>query len=252
MLGIVVELIVSWLILRYVEGKDLSVLGFAPTRKRFGNFVYGIVASTMTCAIYYLAIGYAATGNWTINEEFSLQSFLYGSWWTLMSVLYEELIFRGALLYILIRRLGLKAGCFISAFCFGIYHWFSYNVFGDIFQMIFILILTGVAGLVFAFAFGVTKSLYLPIGLHFGWNFVSAVVFSNGPLGKQLLILEGAGQASVVLSTVLTIFQLLALPLVAAWYLRKVWKEQSQSATYELLSRFDQPKVDSMNDILCR
>jgi len=231
MLGIVVEIIASWLLLRFVEGKDLLVLGIAPTIKRLGNLVFGVVASTVTCAIYFLAIGYAANGNWTINEEFSAQSFLYGSWWTLKSVLYEELIFRGALLYILIRRIGLRAGCFISAFCFGIYHWFSYDLFGNTFQMLFILILTGVAGLMFAFAFGVTKSLYLPIGLHFGWNFVSAIVFSNGPLGKQLLVLEGAGQASGTLSTGLTIFQLLALPLVAAWYIRNIWKEQSQRAT---------------------
>jgi membrane protease YdiL (CAAX protease family) len=231
MLGIIVELIASWLILRYVEGNDLSVLGIVPTRKRIGNFVYGLVASIMTCAIYYLAIGYAASGNWTINEAFSLESFVYGSWWTLKSVLFEELIFRGALLYILIQRLGLRTGCFISAVCFGIYHWFSFNVFGDIFQMFIILIMTGVAGLMFAFAFGVTKSLYLPIGLHLGWNFVSSVVFSNGPLGKQLLVLEGAGQASGISSTGLTIFQMLALPLIVTWYLRKAWKEQNQSAT---------------------
>jgi uncharacterized protein len=231
MLGIVVELIASWWILRYVEGKDLSVLGIAPTKKRTGNLVYGIVASTMTCAVYYLAIGYAATGNWTINEDFSLRSFLYGSWWTFKSVLFEELIFRGALLYILIRRFGLRAGCFISAFCFGVYHWFSYNVFGDLFQMVIILIMTGVAGLMFAFAFGATKSLYLPIGLHFGWNLLSAVVFSNGPLGKQLLVLEGAGKASGIVSTCLTVFQLLALPLLVAWYIRKSCNEQSQSTT---------------------
>lgn len=227
MLGIVVELIVSWLLLRYIEGKDLLALGIAPTKERFGNLVFGIVASTATCAIYYLVVGYAADGNWTINKEFSLQPFLYGSWWTLKSVLFEELIFRGALLYILIRKLGLKAGCIISALCFGIYHWFSFNVIGDTFQMIMILVLTGVAGLMFAFAFGITKSLYLPIGLHFGWNFVSAVIFSNGPLGRQLLVLEGAGQASETSSIGLTIFQLLALPLIVTWYLRKAWKEES-------------------------
>ncbi|HEX6889948.1 MAG TPA: CPBP family intramembrane glutamic endopeptidase, partial [Chryseolinea sp.] len=223
--------IASWLILRYVEEKDLSVLGIVPTKKRVGNFVYGIIASTITCGIYYLAIAYAAGGIWSINEAFIRQSFLYGSWWTFKSVLFEELIFRGALLYVLIQRLGLKAGCFISAFCFGIYHWFSYNVNGDIFQMIVILIMTGIAGLMFAFAFGITKSLYLPIGLHFGWNFVSTVVFSNGPLGKQFLILENAGQASEVSSTILTIFQLLALPLIVTLYLKKAWKEQVQSVT---------------------
>jgi membrane protease YdiL (CAAX protease family) len=226
MLGIVVELVVSWLLLRYVERIDLSVLGIVPSKKRIGNLVFGIIASAITCAIYYLAVGYVTGGNWIINAEFSFQSFLSGSWWSLKSVLFEELIFRGALLYILIRRLGLTAGCSISAVCFGIYHWFSYNVFGDIFQMVMILVITGIAGLMFAFSFGLTKSLYLPIGLHYGWNLISAGIFSNGPLGEQLLILEGAVKVSGLLSTGLTIFQLVALPLIVIWYLRKPWKER--------------------------
>ena len=230
MLGIVVELIVSWLLLRYVERTDLSVLGIVPSKKRAENLVFGIIASAVTCAIYYLALGYLAGGNWKINAGFSFQSFLTGSWWSLKSVLFEELIFRGALLYILIRRLGLTAGCFISAVCFGIYHWFSYNVFGDIFQMVMILVITGIAGLMFAFSFGLTKSLYLPIGLHYGWNLISAMIFSNGPLGGQLLILEGAVKVGGLLSAVLTIFQLVALPAIVIWYLREDWKEQQANS----------------------
>lgn len=229
MLGIVVELIVSWLLLRYIERTDLSVLGIVPSKKRMENFVFGIAASAIICAIYYLGVGYVTGGNWTINVGFSFQSFLAGSWWSLKSVLFEEFIFRGALLYILIQRVGLIAGCFISAVCFGMYHWFSYNVFGDIFQMLVILVITGIAGLTFAFSFGLTKSLYLPVGLHYGWNLISAVVFSNGPLGEQLLILKGAVQVSGLLSTGVSIFQLVALPLIVIWYLRKSWKERHAS-----------------------
>ncbi|WP_189603592.1 hypothetical protein [Salinimicrobium marinum] len=35
---------------------------------------------------------------------------------------------------------------------------------------------------------GVAGSLYLPIGLHFGWNLVTITIFSQGPSGDQLLI----------------------------------------------------------------
>ena len=224
MLGILVELIVSWMLIWLFERKDLSILGLIPSKERGKNFVFGIVAAAVTCVIYYLAVGYITGGNWTVNEKFGFPSFLNGSWWTLKSVLFEELIFRGALLYIAIRKLGLTIGCVISAICFGIYHWFSYNIFGDVVQMLFIFIVTGIAGLMFAFAFGVTRSLYLPIALHYGYNFTAYVIFSNGPLGEQLLIMQNGIQTSGILSIAASAFLLLALPLIVFWYLRRLRK----------------------------
>jgi membrane protease YdiL (CAAX protease family) len=55
-----------------------------------------------------------------------------GTWWTLFSVLYEELIFRGVVLYILIKRIGEVKAILISCIAFGIYHWFSYGLFWNI------------------------------------------------------------------------------------------------------------------------
>jgi len=224
MLGIVVELIVSWILIWLFERKNLSVLGLIPSKERVENFIFGIVAAAGTCFIYYLAVGYITGGNWTANEKFGFQSFLNGSWWTLKSVLFEELIFRGSLLYIAIRKLGLTIGCVISAISFGIYHWFSYNIFGDVVQMLFIFLVTGIAGLMFAFAFGVTRSLYLPIALHYAYNFTAYVIFSNGPLGEQLLIMQNGIQTSGILSMAASAFHLLALPLIVFWYLRRLWK----------------------------
>jgi membrane protease YdiL (CAAX protease family) len=220
MLGILIELIVSWLLIWIFEKKHLSVLGVAPSTERLQNLVFGIVVSAGVCAIYYLVIGYFASGDWTVNERFSMQSFFSGAWWTFKSVLFEELIFRGALLYIAISRLGIKLACIISAVAFGIYHWFSYNVFGDPAQMAITFVVTGIAGLMFAFAFAASKSLYLPIGLHYGYNFISIIIFSNGPLGEQALILKNGGQVGNLLSLALFLYQVLALPLVVLWYVK--------------------------------
>jgi membrane protease YdiL (CAAX protease family) len=224
MLGIIVELIISWLMIWFFERRNLSVLGFRPSEERLKDLVFGLIASSIISAIYYLSIGYISGGKWTFDETYSMQSFFPGAWWTLKSVLFEELIFRGALLYIAIRKLGLTIGCVVSAICFGTYHWFSYDVFGDAVRMLFIFLVTGIAGLMFAFAFGVTRSLYLPIALHYGYNFTSYVVFSNGPLGNQLFILQNGSQTSGVLSTAASVFQLLALPLIVLWYLKRLRK----------------------------
>jgi membrane protease YdiL (CAAX protease family) len=228
MFGILIEVIASWLVIWLIERKDLSVLGLMPSKEKLGDLAFGIVVALVVCTIYYISVGYLVHGRWEVNPQHSPRLLLVSSWWTLKSVLFEELIFRGVLLYILIRRLGMKAGCFISAFCFGAYHWFTQNAFGDAFQMIMVFMLTAIAGLMFAYSYAVTRSLYLPIALHFGWNFASIVVFSNGPLGQQFLILQNPAQASVIVSIGAFLFQVLALPLIVAWYLRRKWK-QNQS-----------------------
>ena len=133
----------------------------------------------------------------------------------------EELLFRGALLYIAIKIFGIRNACIISSVAFGIYHWFSYGIWGDIIQMIYIFILTGIGGLLFAYSFALTKSVYLPVGLHLGWNLVSVVVFSQGPLGDQLLLSSDGHPLSGFWSTIFFIYQITILPLVTYLYLRR-------------------------------
>jgi membrane protease YdiL (CAAX protease family) len=221
MAGIIVELVISWLLLWFIYKKHLTVLGFAPTKTRSLNLLFGFVTAAVCCAVYYMSFTVLAGNRWTINKTFTGEKLAVGAWWILISVLYEELIFRGALLYIAIQKFGTKKACILSAVSFGVYHWFSMGAFGNPVQMIIIFGMTGIWGFMFAMAFAKTKSLYLPIGLHFGWNLVSTVVFSQGPLGNQLLISSGGQKLGGILSVVVFLFQVFAIPLVVYWYLKR-------------------------------
>src|SRR6476620_8853820 len=152
MFGIIVELIISWLLLWFIDKKHLSILGFKPTRNRLMNLCVGVLLAALTCTVYHLLTTILANNSWTLNNKLTIQSTLSSIWWTLKSVLFEELIFRGALLYVAIEKFGVKIACIFSAVCFGIYHWFSYNALGNPLQMIFIFLMTGVFGLMLAFA----------------------------------------------------------------------------------------------------
>jgi hypothetical protein len=154
------------------------------------------------------------------NKALTLQSTLNCVWWILHSVLYEELIFRGALLYLAIQKVGVKKACTLSAVGFGIYHWFSMNVFGQWIQMSYLFVATGVMGYLLALAYAKTKSLYLPIGIHFGWNLVSSFVFSQGPLGNQLLILQAGERFSLIENILVMLVSTFALPLMTFIYLK--------------------------------
>jgi len=221
MAGLVVELIVSWLLLWFVEKQHLSALGFFPTKSRIENIIAGLLVSSLVCAIYHLSTTISAGNTWNLNRQYNAQLFLEASWWAMKSVLFEEFIFRGALLYIAIQKLGVNKACLLSAASFGVYHWFSYNVFGNPLPMLIIFVITGIAGLTFAYAFAHTRSMYLPIALHFGWNLVQDVVLSNGPLGDQMFISENNDRIQGVWYSVATLFQLLALPALTFWYLKK-------------------------------
>jgi len=212
MIGIIVQLAVSWLILYLIERSDLRALGLGITARHLALFVGALLIAAITCAMYYLLSSAAAGNPWRFAGAMTVERFLSGSWYVLKSVLFEEFVFRGVLLYLAIKRWGMKKACILSAVCFGVYHWISYNAFGNPVQMAFIFLLTGLAGLAFAYGFALSRSMYFPIGLHLGWNLVQILVFSNGPLGKQLLIRTNEARPDGWVSLLLFLFQLLVLP----------------------------------------
>lgn len=222
MLGIIVELFISWLLLWLIARKHLSVLGWKPTRNRLAHFGSGFLMAASCCTLFQLMTTAFINNGWVFNGNATGKIIIKSSWWTFVSVIYEELIFRGALLYLLIKKLGVIKACLFSAVCFGMYHWFTFNIFGNPVQMLIVFILTAIVGLAFAMAFAKTKSLYLPIGLHFGWNLINMVVFSNGPLGQPIFIRINENQLNGWPSLLVFLFQLLALPLLTFWYLEQL------------------------------
>lgn len=222
MIGLLVELLLSWLLLWFFERQNPLILGISPTKTRLFQFIGGFGVAAAICAIYFYLQTIFSETHWSLNENFSFLNGLSGFWWTLKSVLFEELIFRGALLYIAIKTIGLRRACMLSAIAFGIYHWFSFNAFGNPAQMIFVFLLTGIWGLMFAYAFAITKSLFLPIGLHLGWNLMNIVVFSQGPLGDQFLISSGGVAINTLASIGIMVFQIVGLPLIVYFLLRRI------------------------------
>lgn len=197
-------------------------MGISPTKKRMSNLLFGFSGAAAFCTAYYFTTAGLAGNPFILNKAFTASDFFKSSWWTLKSVLFEELLFRGALLYITIKKWGIKPACIVSAAAFGIYHWFSFGAFGNPLQMLIVFVMTGIWGWMFAFAYAKTKSLYLPAGLHLGWNLVNNIVFSKGPLGHQLLLSSSDQKLEGILSLVFFILQIVTLPVLTFLFLRKI------------------------------
>lgn len=83
-------------------------------------------------------------------------------------MVFEELAFRGVLLYILIKRVGANKAILISAGAFGVYHWFSQGSLGHPTEMLITFLITGCMGLVLAYGLANSNSIYIPTAIHFG------------------------------------------------------------------------------------
>lgn len=235
MLGVLICLFISWILLRFRK-ENLSVLGIKPNLSRLNQLFSGFMLSLILASVYFLYTVHTLEASVSVNSNYTAGEFLRGAGWTLRSVLFEELVFRGVLFYFLIRWLGAKWAVIISSVVFGVYHWFSYSAFGDLQSMVYVFLLTFMGGFVFAFAFVVTKSIYLPVGLHFGWNLASVIVFSQGPLQLQFLLIEDQKDATAQQSLIFFILQFIVFPglmLLYIWFLKKRRKSSETVAFAE-------------------
>lgn len=228
MIGILVIIAISWLLLYLIENKHITALGFLPIGKRLKQFLIGFFITGLLCVLDQFLESYLKTSTWIVNENCSGGILLKSFWWDLKSVLTEELIFRGALLYILIQKIGSNKSILISATAFGIYHWFVYGVIGNPIAIILVFIGTGLMGYAWALAFWKTKSIMLPFGLHLGWNFVYNTIFSNGPLGELIIISKGGNELTDWTSLLNFISGLIIVPIIVIIYINYFVKEETE------------------------
>lgn len=228
MIGILVAIALSWLLLYLIEKKNILALGFLPIGKRLKQFLIGFLITGILCVLVQYLESYLKSSTWILNKDITSGIILKSFWWDFKSVLTEELIFRGALLYILIQKIGSRKSILISAIAFGIYHWFSYGVLGNVMAMILVFIGTGLMGYAWAWAFSKTKSIMLSFGLHLGWNFIYNTIFSKGPLGELVLISKGGIELTDWASLLNFVSGLVIVPILVLIYVRYFVKKETE------------------------
>ena len=226
MLGIVIQLAISWLVVWLFEKGNLNCLGLLPAKKRLADFGLFFIITAACSALGFLLQILIAKQSWQLNPDISFLLILKGIWFVVKAVLFEELIFRGVLLYVLIKKIGATKAIVISAVAFGIYHWFSHELWGNPVQMAIEFFTSGAMGLVLAYGYAKTKSLYVPVAIHFGWNIVQMVVFSGNTIGEQVFI--EVRPRPVVTVSYFSYFIMLLLPIVSClvinWWMLKKYK----------------------------
>lgn len=225
MLGILIELIISFLLLKYIAGQHIEVLGLKPNRLRIAQLLAGILWPVAFYCIYEFGLAKLVHNPYRLNQEYRWSDFFNSVGYLLRTVAYEELLFRGAVLYMLIEKIGAKKALVFSACIFGIYHWFSWQAFGNPVQMLLIFYSTATAGFLFSMAYLRTRSMYLQLGLHFGCNFTTMIIFSKDhTIGMQWLVksfLKDPFVPAAAISITMLIIHFIGFQLFTYWLLAK-------------------------------
>ena len=217
MIGVLIALLLSWIILHFVEHRSILVLGFWPKRRRLRLIGAGFLLTVVFMTVYYLAEAAGWRYSFHLNPAFSTSWFFTSLWAVLISAFFEELLFRGALLYILIRRIGENKAVLISAIAFGMYHWVTVGI-HSLPQMMLLFFSMAWMGYALARSFVVSGSILIPLALHFASNIAGTDIFGDG---AQLFVHGPGRHPSTVVVLLLLAIHNFAYPLLVLWWLKR-------------------------------
>jgi membrane protease YdiL (CAAX protease family) len=162
-------------LVRYLEGRGRPQ-ELAPALARSGlrrGAILGVGLFTVTIALVAVTGGYHVHGWGSIGGTLTTLG--------LMScvAVTEELAFRGALFRVLEEKTGTWGALAVSGLAFGGLHLVNKDatVWGA-------LAIAVEAGLMFGAVYAATRSLWMPIGIHLGWNMAEQGIFGTSVSGS--------------------------------------------------------------------
>ncbi|MEO7803880.1 MAG: type II CAAX endopeptidase family protein [Actinomycetota bacterium] len=154
-------------------GKELAI-GFA-----IGAVIMSFVVGIFAAAGWYQITGFGSTiGPKGLILTGTGPRFVELVLFFLLVGVFEEILFRGLLLRIFQDGVGSWAALAISSLAFGLVH--ANNPNADIWSALAIAL---EAGLLLGGAFILTRSIWMPIGIHWAWNLFQGPVFGASVSG---------------------------------------------------------------------
>src|SRR5215469_4717747 len=166
---------VYWLGVRIIEKRRVRELALDQAFSYFalgagtGFLLFGSVFGTLWDK------GYATYEGYLGLDELPSAALIFAA-----NVVFEELVFRGAIFRIVEDSLGTTLALAVSALLFGLSHLANNGA-----TLVSALSVAVAGGITFGLTYTLTKSLWLPMGIHFGWNFTQGAVFGSAVSGYE-------------------------------------------------------------------
>lgn len=163
----------AWVV-RRTEHRDPSEVARSQARASLGRgLLLGFGMFTAVIGVIAMFGGYRVDGWGSVSGVVALVGL------TATAAVFEELIFRGVLFRIVEERFGTWLALLGTSLVFGLAHLVNPE------SSLWGALAIGIeAGAMLAAAYAATRTLWLPIGLHFAWNFTEAGIFGADVSGK--------------------------------------------------------------------
>lgn len=185
------------------EQRSWKEIGCTTSRKGWTDLLYGTLGGiTMLITVAFtikLLVGF----HWEPNPAFHWSQLLPVFIIVFLSVLAQELAFRGYPFRILLEKWGEWPAQIIIAILFGCMH-LSGNM--SLTDILLTMLTTGIGSLLFGIAVIKTGKLHLAIGIHFGWNFLQYLLPRASSQNGEGIWLVSGGVSDLSFTQILLIW----------------------------------------------
>lgn len=165
-----------WFLFKQYEKRNIDEIGTSDLGKNLLTGIslgFGLMTATIL-VIYF-------SGSYKVHALNSITYLLPAIAMALSSAVLEEILFRGILFRIIEEKLGSYVALCLSALIFGLVHLMNPNS-----SLLVAIGLSIQAGLLLGVLYMFSRNLWLPIGVHFAWNFTLGGVW-GAPVSGMLL-----------------------------------------------------------------
>jgi len=175
LLVVALSVVLYCVFVRLIERRQITEFARAHWAKDFGTgILIGTLLFTVTMAVLILfgAASLGFSGNWS--------ALAYTFAGALVAAVMEEVLLRGVLFRIIEESLGSWIALGLSALVFGALHAFNPGA-----TLASTMAIALEAGVLLAAVYMYTRTLWMPIGLHLGWNFTEGGIFGASVSGGE-------------------------------------------------------------------
>jgi len=175
--GIIASSFVAFTYVFFYKKYEKREIGEFSSKGLLKNTILGVLIGTTVQGLTIIVIYF--WGNFQIISVNPFSSIITPFAIAFSVAIFEEILLRGIIFRIVEEKLGSYISFAISAIIFGAVHLLNPD------SSVISSICIGIVGFVFGASYIYSRSLWLPIAIHFSWNFVQSGIFGAITSGNE-------------------------------------------------------------------